>query len=140
MARTPSDVSEVATSGPTPLDRQSDQLLGYLDALFRKLMLPRKTDEEPALDCSRDELRVLMILHSAQRIIMSDLAEAIGTPVSTATHTVDRLVTRGLVVRNRSDEDRRVVRVELSENGKRLQETFRLKRGAMARSWLEPLS
>ena len=61
-------------------------------------------------------------------------------PLSTATHTVDRLVAKGLAERNRSEEDRRVVAVQMSEYGRQLQEVFRERRKVVARSWLEPLS
>ena len=133
----PRTISKEALS---PLDRQSDQLVGYLDELFRRMMLQRRCEEEPAPEVLREEIRAMIILHSAGKIIMSSLAEGLGVPLSTATHTVDRLVAKGLAVRNRSDEDRRVVQVEMSEHGKKLQDAFRVKRGEMARSWLAPLS
>jgi DNA-binding MarR family transcriptional regulator len=44
------------------------------------------------------------------------------------------------VLRNRSEADRRVVQVEMSDYGRKLQEEFREKRKLMACSWLEPLS
>ena len=53
----------------------------------------------------------MVILDSGERMMMSNLAESLGVPLSTATHTVDRLVAKGLVERNRSEEDRRVVEV-----------------------------
>jgi DNA-binding MarR family transcriptional regulator len=129
-----------ASSKDAPtLDQQSGQLLGYLDALSHRLVLPRQP-VEPARECSREEIRALILLGSNGRMIMSDFAGALGVPLSTATHTVDRLVNKVLVVRNRRDEDRRVVEVEMSENGKKLQAAFRSKRQGMARSWLAALS
>jgi DNA-binding MarR family transcriptional regulator len=118
--------------------------LGYLDTLFRRLMLPRRTGDD-ALEISREEIRALVILdsggpESSRRVMMSNLAESLGVPLSTATHTVDRLVAKGLVVRNRSEADRRVVEVEMSDYGRRLQQEFREKRKLMACSWLEPLA
>ena len=71
---------------------------------------------------------------------MTDLADALGVPLSTATHTVDRLVKKGVVARDRSEQDRRVVQLELTEQGKRLQEVFRSKRRSLAREMLAPLS
>jgi DNA-binding MarR family transcriptional regulator len=134
----------VAAAAETPespnLDRQSARLLGYLDTLFRRLMLPRRTGDDAALEISREEIRALVILDSGEPIMMSNLAEALAVPLSTATHTVDRLVAKGLVLRNRSEEDRRVVQVEMSAYGCKLQESFRDKRRLMACSWLEPLS
>jgi len=129
-----------AKSQETPtLDQQSGQLLGYLDALFQRLVLPRQP-VEPAPECSREEIRALILLGSNGRMIMSDFAAALGVPLSTATHTVDRLVDKVLVVRKRSDEDRRVVEVEISDVGKKLQAAFRSKRQGVARSWLAALS
>jgi len=122
------------------LDRQSGQLLGYLDALFQRLVLPRQQAEQPQVECSREEIRALIRLGTSGRMIMSDLAAALGVPLSTATHTVDRLVDKGLAVRNRSEQDRRVVQVEMSERGKAVQAMLRSKHQAMARSWLAPLS
>jgi DNA-binding MarR family transcriptional regulator len=123
---------------PAALDRQSAQLLGYLDQLFQRLVLPSQP-AQPKL-VSREEIRAMIMLRTSGRAIMSDFAGALGVPLSTATHTVDRLVKKGLVVRNRSEEDRRVVQVEMSEQGKKIQAALRARHQAMARSWLEPLS
>jgi DNA-binding MarR family transcriptional regulator len=124
----------------TDLDGQSARLLGYLDALTRRLMMKRRPDDDQALEISREEILAMLILDSGQRIMMSNLAETLGVPLSTATHTVDRLVAKGLAERNRSEVDRRVVEVEMSAYGRKLQESFREKRRVLARSWLEPLS
>lgn len=121
------------------IERQSGELLGYLDALFRRLMLPRQPVEEQSLELSREEVRALILLRSSERSIMTDFAAASGIPLSTATHTIDRLVRKGLVVRVRSDRDRRIVQVEMSETGKKLHAALRAKHQAMALSWLEPL-
>ena len=128
------------------LERQSGQLLGYLDALFRRLILPRQPAsagfpaEDPSIDCSREEIRALILLRTSGRKIMSDFAGELGVPLSTATHTVDRLVAKGLVIRVRSEQDRRIVQVEMSEIGKAFHAALRARHQAMARSWLTPLS
>lgn len=131
---------EPAASVDSCLDGQSTQLLGYLDALFHRLMVPRRGADEPLPEISREEIRAMIILDSGEPIMMSNLAESLGVPLSTATHTADRLVAKGLVERNRSEEDRRVVEVQLSQAGRKLQDTFREKRRGVAQSWLEPLS
>jgi DNA-binding MarR family transcriptional regulator len=122
------------------LERQSGQLLGYLDALFRRLILPRQPPNDPSRECSREEIRALILLRTSGRTIMSDFAGELGVPLSTATHTIDRLVGKGLVLRVRSEEDRRVVQVEMSPAGKEFQTALRARHQAMARSWLTPLS
>jgi DNA-binding MarR family transcriptional regulator len=122
------------------IERQSGELLGHLDALFRRLMLTRQPAEETSLELSREEIRALIVLRSSGRSIMSDFAGALGIPLSTATHIIDRLVHKGLVMRVRSDRDRRIVQVEMSAPGKKLHAALRAKHQAMALSWLEPLS
>jgi MarR family transcriptional regulator, organic hydroperoxide resistance regulator len=116
------------------------QLVGFLETLFRRMMLNHKLAEEPEIEISREEIRAIIILDSQHRMTMSRLAESLDVPLSTATHTVDRLVSKRLVERNRSEEDRRVVEVQMSEYGSKLQAVFRDKRKVVARSWLEPLS
>lgn len=101
----------------------------------------RNEDEGPAPpEVSREEIRAMVILGSNGKMIMSSLAESLAVPLSTATHTVDRLVAKGLAVRNRSEEDRRIVQVEMSELGRQLQELHRARQREMARSWLVALS
>jgi DNA-binding MarR family transcriptional regulator len=129
-----------STRAPSALERQTTQLHGNLDALFRRWMLARKGEKFAGPECSREEMRTLFLINVRGQSMMSGLAGELGVPLSTATHTIDRLVAKGLVVRKRSEQDRRVVQVEMSVFGKKLQEKFELKRLAMARSWLEPLS
>jgi len=121
------------------IESQSSQLLGYLDALFRRLVLPRQL-EEPSPECSREEMRALILLRTSGRTIMTDFAAELGVPLSTATHTIDRLVRKGLVMRVRSEQDRRIVQVEMSAAGVAFQTALRARHQAMARSWLLPLS
>lgn len=122
------------------LDRQSGQLLRYLDSFFRRLILPRQAADEPSLGCSREEIRALIFLRTSGCTIMSDFAEELGVPLSTATHTIDRLVSKGLVIRVRSERDRRVVQVEMSKVGKAFQASLQARHEAVARRWLAPLS
>ena len=56
----------------------------------------------------------------AEPITMSDLSHILGLPFSTATRTVDWLVNNNYVRRLADPEDRRVVRVELTDAGKEL--------------------
>lgn len=55
---------------------------------------------------------------------MGQLAHSLGIMPASATLLVDRLVNHGLVERRRAPDDRRVVRVFLSERGKRLASVF----------------
>ena len=121
------------------LNQQSERLLGYLDALFNRMAFARH-HPMPGPDLSREELRALWALGVGDcPRTMSVLAAMLNVPLSTATHLIDRLCERDLVVRTRSDEDRRVVEVEMSAEGRKRQAAAREMRLAMAKEWLEPL-
>ncbi len=99
-------------------------------------MAPPPTDVE----LSPQDGRALMTLARHGGVTMTDFSEMLGVPVSTATRMVERLIDKGLAVRSRIEDDRRVVRVDLSEEGKKLDQIFAAKRREMGRTMLAPLS
>ncbi len=73
-------------------------------------------------DLSLDDYDVLYQLRRAGGAArMSDLAEQVLITRPTTTRVVDRLVERGWIVRHRDGSDRRVVRVELTDEGRQVQ-------------------
>jgi len=68
--------------------------------------LPREWLE---VEITMPQLKTLLVLYGMERAPMGELAEALGTGVSTVTGIVDRLVDHGLVVREEDPRDRRVV-------------------------------
>jgi len=70
--------------------------------------------------------RILMLLsQNVEPISMSELSLQLDVPLSTATRIVDGLVQGGMVERVNDLNDRRVVRVAMSENGRELYQTGR---------------
>ncbi|MGE5373529.1 MAG: MarR family winged helix-turn-helix transcriptional regulator [Bacteroidota bacterium] len=68
--------------------------------------------------------RILMMLSkNSGALTMSELGSELDVPMSTATRIVDGLVQGGMVERVNDPNDRRVVRVGLSTNGRKLYET-----------------
>ncbi|MEO8469412.1 MAG: MarR family transcriptional regulator [Chloroflexota bacterium] len=65
-------------------------------------------------------LNVLTVLESDGPTAMSGLADALDVSQASATGIVDRMRKRDLVRRERDPDDRRVVRVVLTETGRRL--------------------
>ena len=65
----------------------------------------------------RSELLALLMLQRHGERTMSELAEHLGAPLSTASGIGERLARRGLVHRQRRPEDRRVVVVRLTRKG-----------------------
>ncbi len=74
---------------------------------------------------SKSEIFAMLLIDKRSEITMTELAEYIHAPMSTATGIIDRLVKNGYIKRERSEEDRRIVVLKLSEKG--LQEITRLK-------------
>lgn len=83
-----------------------------------------------ALDLGQAD--ALDVLADCSPVRMAALAEALRVDASTATRAVNRLVERGLALRQRSHEDARVLQVALTEPGRRVhRELLRRRRATM---------
>jgi DNA-binding MarR family transcriptional regulator len=72
------------------------------------------------LALSKQEVFAMFLVQRQGEIIMSQVADYVNVPMSTATGIIDRLVRNGYMERERSDTDRRVVVIKLTEKGKSL--------------------
>ena len=72
----------------------------------------------PSGPLSLVHLHVLTVLEADGSVPMRALAEALDVSQASATGIVDRMEQRGLVVRQRDDDDRRVIRVVLTDDGR----------------------
>jgi DNA-binding MarR family transcriptional regulator len=81
-------------------------------------------------DVTLPQYRALVVLgqHGSRR--PADLAVALDVTPSTATRMCDRLAAKGLVDRDRSGDDRREVRVTLSDRGRRMVDAVTRRRRA----------
>ena len=70
-------------------------------------------------DLSMAQLHVLATLHEHGEMTVGALAEALSISAPSASSLADRLVERALVSRERSEDDRRTVRLALSPTGQR---------------------
>jgi DNA-binding MarR family transcriptional regulator len=77
-------------------------------------------DLDEAEDVTLTQYRSLVVLASRGAQGMASLAEALGVTPPTASRLCDRLVRKGLVRRRTDRNDRRQVRVALTEAGRRL--------------------
>lgn len=66
---------------------------------------------------SKLELMALYFIHQEKELIMSKLAKGLGISLSMATVIIDQLFKKKLLIRERSKEDRRIVKVKLTEKG-----------------------
>ena len=91
-------------------------IIDYLESV-RQLLAP-EIWENILLDCSKNELFVLLDLSRRREVTMSQLAEYLQVPLNTVTGIVTRMEKKQLVERRRSPSDKRVVTVILTELGK----------------------
>jgi DNA-binding MarR family transcriptional regulator len=116
------------------------EFVAAIDSIAERLIPERRPEDRRERECSATELRALAVLGRQRPVMMSDLAESMKVTVSTATRTIDKLVAKGLVARQRVKNDRRVVRVDFSRRGEEINQYVTDTRLAAARSVLETLS
>ncbi|MFX0138372.1 MAG: MarR family winged helix-turn-helix transcriptional regulator [Candidatus Hodarchaeota archaeon] len=66
------------------------------------------------------ELFALEVSYKEKELTMSQIAKNLGVSMSTATGIVDKIVEQDLAKRERNSGDRRVVKVKLTEKGKKI--------------------
>ncbi len=99
-----------------------------LEALMRKvtMLLNKRTKNTlKDFDITPPQFMALLTLHHKKESIMSDLVQRMHMSPPTATGIIDRLVKQCYVERFRSEEDRRIVKVRLTEKGQKLLEEVR---------------
>ena len=96
----------------------AEGILKLADRLFR-VLLPTVPREILQIDVTMPQLKILFILFIDGAMRMSDLATDLQVTLATATGLVDRLVEKGMVVRESQADDRRVVLCRLSDNGQK---------------------
>ena len=69
------------------------------------------------LKFSKTEIFTMLYLYKKKEATMTELVEYINSPMSTATGIIDRLVRSGHVSRGRSETDRRIVILTLTQEG-----------------------
>jgi DNA-binding MarR family transcriptional regulator len=86
------------------------------------------------------QLTVLKLLETFDDLSLSSLSERIRAQNSTVTGIIDRMEREGLVRRERSTTDRRVVHIRLSDKGLRLAQKIEVEPMEIFRSALQGLS
>jgi DNA-binding MarR family transcriptional regulator len=108
--------------GPDETKRFVDGYLPYLLAQAAQKMSYRFHVELKKDGIRETEWRVLSTLYGAAPMTLGTLETHVLAPQSTLSRTVDRLVKRELLTRTPDADDRRVMRVALSEDGRTLAE------------------
>jgi DNA-binding MarR family transcriptional regulator len=95
---------------------------------------------DPNLDLSRQELLAIEMLGEAGACFMRGLADQLYLAVNTVTTLVDNLEKRGLVRRERDEQDRRLIWVHLADAGKKVFASLQEERHRLCEALLESLN
>jgi len=120
-------VAKEAKEAPTCCNRNENCCVEDVGDLVRKLVRTFQLFE-------RDQIKIygftstqcysLLEIWKSESISMSELSEKMNLNSSTMTRILDNLVRDGYILREKSEEDRRLVLVSLSEKGKESAETL----------------
>lgn len=91
-------------------------LFDFIDQI--KMLLAPETWQNILLNLSKNEMLVLILLYRETDVNMTRIAEYLNVPLNTATGIVDRMEKKGIALRVRSAEDKRIVNIVLSDMGK----------------------
>ncbi len=109
----------------TILDREAltAEVLLHFDGLLKR-RFKRLCGSAFARDVSLPQMQVLATLQDRGSMTVSELANSFSVSPPSASAIIDRMEERGLVRRTRSDTDRRVVTVEISQHGQTIVQEF----------------
>ncbi|TYQ17727.1 UNVERIFIED_CONTAM: DNA-binding MarR family transcriptional regulator [Acetivibrio alkalicellulosi] len=91
-----------------------NSFLFYFMDEFKFMFYPEKWSED-FLDYSKNEMLALLYLYRYKRANMTQICEYINTPLNTGTGVINRLKNKNMVERIRSNEDRRIVKITLTQ-------------------------
>ena len=107
------DINEVpafSTSLPMQLYKALDAIMPEYRNLFYKY------------DLTEQQWRILRVLWTENNITVAQLSKITLLPAPSLVGILDRLVKKNLLIRNRSDKDRRQVQISLTAKGQGLQQ------------------
>lgn len=92
-----------------------ESLFDWVDQV--KIIISQDIWENILLNCTKNELFVLILLYRKSDVNMTQIAEYLNAPLNTTTGIVGRMEKKDMVRRVRSDSDKRVVTIVLTEFG-----------------------
>ncbi|HHW67719.1 MAG: hypothetical protein PWP07_231 [Epulopiscium sp.] len=90
---------------------------------------------------SPNEMRIIEIVGSSQKPkMMKDIAEIMSMTKGGMTFLIDKLEKKGIVRRKQNDFDRRVLHIELTEEGQRIYKEYNRSKYAVLYKWVEDMN
>ena len=125
----------------THLDKKAADLQNVMQDIMKQFKCADVAAASgPHAELNMQELGIVELLGNGGPRMMREVADFLNVAVNSVTTIVDGLETKKLVHRNRSDQDRRIVRVELTEGGRAVYREAREMKFRMLRSMLGALT
>lgn len=96
----------------------AQKLREAISDVVRTFKVAEGTSEVSDTKLNPPDLQTLLFIHQHGRCIASSIASFLGVVPTTTSAIIDRLVRRGFVTRARTEENRRIVQLSLTEEGK----------------------
>lgn len=121
------------------MDNVIKELNNLLVDTFRDILRieQRAMEKKGKMPLSIGEVHAIESIAKSDGCTIGDIARDLGLTLATVTATVDRIERKGYVTRQRSEEDRRLVRVFLTDTGRAVDKTHRWFHERMTRGVLE---
>ncbi len=116
VSKSNQDSASNSNSNPNTKETLLKEMKPLLDGLFIKIrqeMMKIKIE-----DLANGQIFLLFLLSKHETCNASDLGKHLGITSGAITGMTDKLVSMNLIIRNRSEEDRRLVLLSLTEKGK----------------------
>lgn len=116
----PSPSDDIEFYGPDALAHGADESVGYLIKLAHKQLVRNVDAQLQTYDLTAMQWVPLQIISIGRGDTVASCAREAGIDAGAMTRMLDRLEAKGLVRRQRSVDDRRVVNVALTTAGKKI--------------------
>jgi DNA-binding MarR family transcriptional regulator len=116
------------------------ELSGYFQIVGERLHGVKKNNPETRGVLSAQESQLLLSVGTKEALKMSEIAKALQLTLSSVTALVDKLEAKAFVTRQRSLEDRRIVRVALTAEGRKFYDLVEGAQRELSMSVLKVLS
>ncbi len=100
---------------------QIESLRLAIDALVRVFKITDSLKVDPSIPkLNPPDVQALLYISKNPHCISNDVSHFLGTSPTTTSALIDRLVRRGLILRGRTEENRRIVQLTCSADGERV--------------------
>jgi DNA-binding MarR family transcriptional regulator len=123
-----------------PATIQLDSSLGYYLARARNVLVARTDQALKPLDLTSPQIGVILFLAAGRARTPLELSREMSYDSGSMTRMLDRLEKKGFLCRTRSDADRRIVELSLTERGRDAAERLPLIGAAVLNEQLQGFS